>query len=292
MPKRSLLFSLCLILCLLIGCARSSDTPAEPTTPPEADAPSAGETNTSAPTENSDSCFMTLRIVSGAETGKLVLAENDEAGAGVYTLSTQSLSRKALPKESLRDGQLINVYYDSFTEAWPMNFGGVSAIEIVDGAFDNRAALYLQVLKDLWEKDSGLNDGVEIIGVDLSQTSLSSAEQSAIAWVFAGDHGTDFVEGSLEELIEQEYITAVPISSTGSGVDLNGPKYYWYHWENGCLFSITEPPEEIASAYTLSLFDAQKWRSSMGAYFFSNCWLTPSETGGWIGYDIGAEAIS
>ena len=292
MRKRSLLFGICLSLCLLAGCAGSTEPSSKPVVPPESDLLPAGKTGESIVIEDGLPWFMTLRIVSSAETGELVLAENSETGSGVYTLSTRSLSRKDLPKDPLQDGQLINVYYESFTESWPMNFGGVSAIEIVDSSFNNRAAIYLQVLEDLWDKDSGLNDGVEIIGVDLSQTSLTPAEQSAVAWVFAGNRGTDLVEGSLEELIAQGYITAVPLSSTGSGVDLNDPKYYWYHWENGCHFSITEPPEEIADAYTLSLFDAQKWRSSMGAYFFSNCWLIPAETGGWSGYDIGAEAIS
>ena len=292
MRRPSFLMGMCLFLCLLTGCAGNTESPATPSDSPKSAPASSAKANESLLSEDSVPLFMTLRIVSGAETGNLVLAENSETGTGVYTLSTQTLSRKALPKEPLQDGQLINVYYETFTESWPMDFGGVSSIEIADGSFDNRAALYLRVLEDLWDKDSGLNDGVEIVGVDLSQTSLFPAEQSAVAWVFAENHGTDLVEGSLEELIDHGCITAVPLSSTGSGVDLTDPKYYWYLWENGCHFSITEPPEESTASHTLSLFDAQKWRSSMGAYFFSNCWLIPSETDGWSDYSVGAEAIS
>jgi len=154
MRKHILLMSVCLSLCLLAGCAGSTEPSSKPVVPPESDLLPAGKTGESIVIEDGLPWFMTLRIVSGAETGELVLAENSETGSGVYTLSTRSLSRKDLPKDPLQDGQLINVYYESFTESWPMNFGGVSAIEIVDSSFNNRAAIYLQVLEDLWDKDS------------------------------------------------------------------------------------------------------------------------------------------
>lgn len=41
-------------------------------------------------------------------------------------------------------------------------------------------ALYLQVLEDLWATDPALNDGVAQLGLDLSQTRLSPAEQGAV----------------------------------------------------------------------------------------------------------------
>ena len=162
----------------------------------------------------------------------------------------------------------------------------------MDGGFDDRATLYLRVLEDLWEKDSGLNGGVEIIGVDLSQTSLSQAERSAVAWAFASNHGADVVEGSMDELTEQGYITATPISSTDSGTELSEPKYEFYHWENGCYFSITEQPEEGTYSMIPVTFDAMKWRSSLGAYFFSDCTAVQSALGEWSDYTVGAEMIA
>ena len=39
-------------------------------------------------------------------------------------------------------------------------------------------------------------------------------------------------------------------------------------------------------------FDAQKWRSSLGAYFFSNCTAVQSALGEWSDYTIGSEMIS
>ena len=281
-PIKKIILVFLLLLCLLAaGCAPQTEQPIPVL-----------------PFEEEETCgpgvpyTITCRIITGAESGNLLLAEHGDAGSGVYTLSTSVLPDGTLPDQPLQDGQLIRVYYGAFAESWPMQFGGVTAIEIVDGGMDDRCALYLRVLEDLWEKDSGLNGGVEVIGVDLSQTSLSPSEQSAVAWAFAGNHEANLAEGSLEDLTEQGYITATPLSSTGSGADLNDPKYYFYAWENGCHFSITEQPMEGTYSLTPVTFEAQKWRSSLGAYFFSNCTAVQSALGKWSDYTIGSEMIS
>ena len=285
MKKLIFLLSLCL---LLTGCA-SSPAPAEEVIPP-----TCGES----PAKANPTCGpgvpyrITCRIVDGAETGQLLLAEHGETGSGIYTFSMDSLAFEPQFAEPLRNGQLIDIYYESFTEAWPMNFGGVTAIEIVNGGFDDRCVLYLDVLEDLWAADSGLNGGVEIIGVDLSQTSLSPTEQSAVSWVFAGNHGGELVEGSVADLAEQGWITATPLSISGSGIDLSEPQHYFYEWENGCHFSITEQPMEGTYGLTPVTFDAQKWRSSLGAYFFRDCTALQSARGEWSEYQIGSELIS
>ena len=173
-----------------------------------------------------------------------------------------------------------------------MEFGGISAIEILEGGFDNRATLYLDVLEDLWEVDSGLNSSVEIIGMDLTQTSLSPAEQAAVGWIFAGKHGAEVVDGTVDELVEQGWITATPLSISGSGLDLNEPQHFFYEWKNGCHFSITEQPLEGTYSLTPVTFDAMKWRSSLGAYIFCDCTAVQSALGEWSDYHIGSEAIS
>ena len=285
MKKLIFLLSLCL---LLTGCA-SSPAPAEEVIPP-----TCGES----PAEANPTCGpgvphrMTCRIVDGAETGHLLLAEHSETGSGIYTFSMDSLAFEPQFAAPLRNGQLIDIYYGAFTEGWPMNFSGVTAIEIVNGGFDDRCVLYLNVLEDLWAADSGLNGGVEVIGVDLSQTSLSPAEQSAVSWVFAGNHSAELVEGSVADLVEQGWITATPLSISGSGIDLSEPQHYFYEWENGCHFSITEQPADGTYSLVPVTFDAQKWRSSLGAYFFCDCTALQSALGEWSAYQIGSELIS
>ena len=91
MRKRSLLFGICLSLCLLAGCAGSTEPSSKPVVPPESDLLPAGKTDESIVIEDGPPWFMTLRIVSGTETGELVLAENSETGSGVYTLSIMFL---------------------------------------------------------------------------------------------------------------------------------------------------------------------------------------------------------
>ena len=283
MRKWTFFLSLYFCLCLLAGCAAGGGTAPEEQPPAEDSAVLTDE----AP------WFITVRIVDGDPTTRLLLAEYGEAATAVYTLSADALTFEPKWDKTLRSGQLINVYYDSFTEGWPMDLGGVSAIELVDGGFDDRCALYLQVLEDLWEKDSGLNGGAEVLGIDLSKTSLSPAERSAVAWAFAERHGTELLEDSLDTLIEQGVITAHPLTSSGSGADLEAPKHYFYEWETGIHFSITE--QEMEGVYHGLIpvtFTAQKWRSSLGAYWLSDCTAVQTALGEWRDYTVGAEMIS
>ena len=113
-----------------------------------------------------------------------------------------------------------------------------------------------------------------------------------MAWVFAGNHGAELVEGSVDELLEQGWITASPLLASGSEEEPSEPEHYFYEWENGCHFSITEQPMEGTYSLTPVTFDAMKWRSSLGAYFFSDCTAVQSALGDWSGYRIGAEMIS
>jgi hypothetical protein len=285
MKKRMFLLSLCL---LLTACASPSAS-VEEVAPP---------TCAETPVETEATCGpgipyrMTCRIVDGAESGSLILAEQGDTGSGVYTLSITALAPGVPPDEPLRNGQLIDVYYGAFTESWPMGFGGVTAIEIVKGSFDNRCSLYLKVLEDLWDADPALSEGVEFVGIDLTQTSLSPAEQAAVGWVFAGRHGADTVEGTVEELVEQGWISATPLSISGSGTDLSQTEHYFYEWKNGCHFSIAEQPMEGTYSLVPVTFDAMKWRSSLGAYMFCDCTAVQSAPGEWSDYQIGSEAVS
>lgn len=192
----------------------------------------------------------------------------------------------------LRNGHLIHIAYRSVLETYPAQLADVSDISIVDGGFDDRCALYLGVLEDLWEVDPGLNDGVEFIGMDLSQTSLTPAEQAAVSWAFAWNHGAELVEGTVEDLVEQGWITATPLGETGPELPDAHKNACFYAWENGCHFSITEQPMDGSYSLVPVTFDAWKWRSSLGAYCFCDCTAVQSALGEWSDYSIGSQAIS
>ena len=81
-------------------------------------------------------------------------------------------------------------------------------------------------------------------------------------------------------------------AGSGSGIDPTEPQHYFYEWKNGIHFSITEQSMEGTYSLTPVTFDAQKWRSSLGAYWFCDCTAVQSALGEWSDYSIGSEAIS
>lgn len=246
-----------LALSLLCGCAAGA---VEPTASPE-------------PTPEAHDIAV-CRVVDGAETGELLLAE--ESG-GVYALSLGELAQ--LPElADLTDGMMVNVHHSGMImETYPAQFGGVFGVSVArEEETDDRCGLYLQVLEDLWNEDPGLNgDGLSYLGMDLSGlTGLTQGEKNALTWRFAQLRGLSLLTGTFDQLVEQGYITGTP---------LEGGEHLFYEWPDGILFSLTGSAEEG--------FQAQKWRSGLGAYYFTGCTAQMDETGGWS-YEIGAHAIS
>ena len=268
--KKATRTALLLGLALLAGCAAPGAVSPAPT-PELTESPEAGATG---PVDSAP-WFATFRVVSGAETGELVLAANGGTSGEVCVLNT-----KDLPLDRpVENGELINVYYDLLLETFPAQFGNVSAVEHTRTERDDRCGLYLQVLEDLWAVDEGLNGDITEPGVDLSPvTDLSESEKSAVAWAFGNAHGLTPVEGTLEELWEQGYLTRMTEPAEGYADSLA-----LYYWEEGVLFSV--------SGCARDGFNAQKWRSGLGAYFFQDCTAVQADDGTWT-YTVGSEAIS
>ena len=186
-------------------------------------------------------------------------------------------------------------------ETWPAQFGSVSSIRVYSqGSAENPAGttydlcgLYLKVLSDLWSADAGLNDGVEYISVDLSQApgDLTEGEKAAIAWIFAGQHGAQPLTLSYGELAAEGYLDEISLGGEDSSMTA-GNKLY--QWEDGLLFIIaaTEPQEEETYSLPVVNFDAHKWRTPLGAYYFFDCTAVWPQLGSWSGYEVGSEMIS
>lgn len=242
--------------------------------------------------------YLTATIVDGAETGKLLLA-GEEAHA-VYTVNAADLpvwlDGAETDYTALRDGMTVELAFNGYImETYPARPGESYSLTVVEEG-DGQCALWLQVLEDLWTVDDGLNGGITQVGVDLSQVpGLTDGERSAIAWAFAAAHNVSSVTGTLEELWEEGYFT--PTTEPAEGYE---DSLALYCWEDGVHFSIDvdeeavwnlpslgpgeEPPELVA-------FDAQKWRSGLGAYFFGDCVGQRGEDGAWT-YTVGAELIA
>lgn len=285
-----ILLSLCLVLLTACG-ARPTEVVSCWTESDEA----AAAPEDDATTESQPGFFQAaLRIVDGAETGQLVLAGQE--AEEVYTLEVGDtpvyLDGQEADASALEDGMMVTVRLigADLPDSGPVT--GVNAI-LADslgtegnpgGGYYDLCGLYLQVLEDLWDADSGLNDGISYISVDLTQApgGLTDGEKAAIAQIFAGAHGAEPLTLTSDELADQGYLTS------------DGGEPPLYTWDDGLLFTISPAAGSEEEAYSLPVlrFDASKWRSPLGAYFFTDCTAVWPEMGTWDGYTVGGQAIS
>ena len=281
----SLLLTLALLCALLAGCAGRAYSPP----PPDG-----------AGSETEQNAARRCRVVSVGDDGTMLLADTDSEYPDIYTLpvdGTDAVSDFTVPAV----GAMVEVAFGgSILETYPARFAEVRSVTVLEDGFDDRCALYLRVLNDLWDKDEGLNSsGVEYISVDLSATSLSPAERSAAAWTFAHAHGAMPLELNYEQLCAEGYVSG-----------LEGENAF-PAWENGVLFTITETDDPVTfnlpslseggelpsmAQYNIKntvSFDASKWRTALGAYGLSKCVAVQDNNGVWGDYRInGGEWIS
>lgn len=301
--KRVFILALCL---LLTGCAPAAETPESParTEGPAAPADPAGVPPSLA--EDEEPTVLTCRVVDGAEDGNLLLAELDEGlygGTGVYRLNVKdvpvTLDGEAAEPSVLEDGMAVDVAFNgTVLESFPAQLGEVYSVSAWSrgrgrnggGTMFDLCGLYLQVLDDLWKKDPALNGDVSQIALDLSQApgELTEGEKLALVHRFGELHGVEAFAATFEELKEQGYLTSEPL---GDGAPEGAA---FLHWEDGCLFSITPSEDHEGESYSLPtlFFNAEKWRSSLGAYGFYDCSAGWGQVSTWNGYQIGSEMIS
>jgi hypothetical protein len=136
-------------------------------------------------------------------------------------------------------------------------------------------ALYRTVFNDLYEMDTALNSDIAFIALDLTRAeNLSQEQQETLAQLLAEDTGLEVRFSTYKDLVDQRLIV---YSEGDSSFTL---------FETGILFTfVTEHLEKDSFR-----FSADKWRSSLGAYGFSDCTATLTDDG-WT-YQVGSEFIS
>lgn len=282
-----ILLSLCLVLLTACG-ARSTEVVscwAEPTDE------GASEPNAAVPEDSIEEQIsfeeFHLRIVDGAETGKLVLA--GKKAEEVYTLDVGDtpvrLDGEQADVSALKDGMQVLIEIINGPTILPGPLPDVDSISADSlgtednpgGGYYDLCGFYLQVLEDLWNADPGLNDGISCISVDLTQApgDLTAGEKDAIVQIFAGTHNAEGLNLTRAQLADQGYLT-------------DGT------WEDGVLFTIEPHATDQEEVYSLPVlrFDASKWRGPLGACYFTDCTAVWPELGTWDGYTVGGEAIS
>ncbi len=241
---------------------------------------------------DSDECFSDMyKIVYGAESGNLVLAKD---GLGdVMTLNANNsavyLDGKRADTADLKDGMTVEIRHrGDILETYPARFGKVYSIYAYSlgtenepgGKYFDLCGLYLKVLEDIWNSDTGLNSGAEIVSIDLSEApgELTDGEISAIGWIFENKVGAEVIFKTADELVSEGYLTKIE-----DGNNL-------YQWDDGVLITITSSGEEDLPNEIK--FNVTKWRSPLGAYFFNDCIAEWSSKGVWTDYTLGFAAIS
>ena len=235
------------------------------------------------PAAPEDGNMLSLRLIDGAGTQKLVLA--GEKSGDVYTADagelTVFLDGEAAAPDALENGMRLTVDAGcTLLETWPVQITGatVRARRAIDDLADygDLCGVYLQVLEDLWTNDSGLNEGITYISVDLLDApgDLTDGEKAAVAWIFSGRHGAQGLQLSFEALKENGYIQEDEL-----------------YWEDGALFSVTRADHDKDTAKKIS-FSARKWRSGTGAVFFLNCTAKRGDGLQWKPYQTGQLAVS
>ncbi|MFA5536347.1 MAG: hypothetical protein WDA53_04180 [Bacillota bacterium] len=223
-----------------------------------------------------EGAILTAKIMDIEDTSLLLIKVGEDAKFGdIFRIGTGNVdiiseSGTGADTAALKSGMLIEVAYNGLIqESSPMGLGGVKAITIKEQAEDI-VGLYKKVIDDLYNTDPGLNSEINILAFDLTKVSnITEAEKSALIYMVGNQSGLATIMSTFEELTDQGYIDKEKL-----------------YFEDGLLFSI----EDTAIAGNKFTFNAQKWRSGLGAYFFHECTAKKSKTS-WD-YTVGAHMIS
>lgn len=171
---------------------------------------------------------------------------------------------------ALLSGQTVEVGYSgAIMESYPAQLESPVYLQIT-GRENDLVGFYQVVLADLWNADEGLNGELELLAFDLSQTSnLTDGEKSALTYLISGAYDLPVITGTFDELCEQGYIDQENL-----------------RFENGMLLKLTVA-DMAEDSFT---FDAEKWRSGTGAFYFHNC-SAQMQDGAWS-YTVGSHMIS
>lgn len=261
-----------LALLLLAGCtaAPKPGTPSAATAGPETPGtatpgPEAPGTSTAEP----EGGALLAGTVIDVSDGSLLLAGEGVYG-GLYQVSLDGVPVEPGGAEALCVGKRAEVTFGgTVAECFPGIPADVTRVRAVDGDL-SPFVLYRQVLFDLMVTDEGLNGGARYLGVDLSRAAnLTGGEEQALRYLLEQRYGLSVIPGTFDELCEQGYIDRDAL-----------------YWEDGVLLRVAL----VEDGTDTFRFDAEKWRSGLGAIYWTDCTATRGADG-WT-YEAGAFAIS
>lgn len=252
-----------LALPLFAGCTAAPKLEA----PPAAATPGSEAPGTAA-VEPEGGALLTGTVIDVSDDSLLLAGEGDYDG--LYRLSLDGVPVEPGGVETLCVGKRAEVTFGgTVAECFPGIPGGVTRVRAVDGDL-SPFVLYRQVLFDLMETDEGLNGGARYLGVDLSgAANLTGGEKLALQYLLEQQYGLSVLPGTFDELCEQGYIDRDAL-----------------YWEDGVLLRVAL----VEDGTDTFRFDAEKWRSGLGAIYWTDCTAARGAEG-WT-YEVGGFAIS
>ena len=252
-----------LALPLFAGCTAAPKLEA----PPAAATPGPEAPGTAA-VEPEGGALLAGTVIDVSDGSLLLAGEGDYDG--LYRLSLDGVPVEPGGAEALCVGKRAEVTFGgTVAECFPGIPGGVTRVRAVDGDL-SPFVLYRQVLFDLMETDEGLNGSARYLGVDLSgAANLTGGEKLALQYLLEQRYGLSVVLGTFDELCEQGYIDRDAL-----------------YWEDGVLLRIAL----VEDGTDTFRFDAEKWRSGLGAIYWTDC-TAARGADGWT-YEVGGFAIS
>lgn len=252
-----------LALPLFAGCTAAPKLEA----PPAAATPGSEAPGTAA-VEPEGGALLAGTVIDVSDGSLLLAGEGDYDG--LYRLSLDGVPVEPGGVETLCVGKRAEVTFGgTVAECFPGIPGGVTRVRAVDGDL-SPFVLYRQALFDLMETDEGLNGGARYLGVDLSgAANLTGGEKLALQYLLEQQYGLSVLPGTFDELCEQGYIDRDAL-----------------YWEDGVLLRVAL----VEGGTDTFRFDAEKWRSGLGAIYWTDC-TAARGADGWT-YEVGGFAIA
>lgn len=211
---------------------------------------------------NSDNVILNCKVVSKENNSLLVMGLTDSY-TSLYTILGQYKEFS-----ELQEGDIINILFDgNILETYPAQIGNIDKIVKVESS-DNLVNMFVDVIMQLYNEDTGLNSGINVITFDMTEVeNLSNLEKEAIIYKVWCETGIEINFGTHQELLDDGQITE------------NG-------YDKGLLFKV-KTEDTVDNSFNFSI---SKYRGPLGAYFYVNCKATKIENV-W-NYSIGEEMIS
>lgn len=261
-----------LVLPLFAGCTAAPKLEAPPAAAAGPETPGTATPRLEAPgtaaVEPEGGALLAGTVIDASDGSLLLAGEGDDDG--LYRLSLDGVPVEPGGAEALCVGKRAEVTFGgTVAECFPGIPGGVTRVRAVDGDL-SPFVLYRQALFDLMETDEGLNGGARYLGVDLSgATNLTGGEKLALQYLLEQQYGLSVLPGTFDELCEQGYIDRDAL-----------------YWEDGVLLRVAL----VEDGTDTFRFDAEKWRSGLGAIYWTDC-TAARGADGWT-YEVGGFAIS